>query len=156
MKNLKLISTILLTLVLVVTISTSVFAATTEDDNFWTDANSTTENSTFNDISSNSTVDNSLYGNSVSNSTYNSTYNGTYNSITTSNSISNSSTNENSSYTFNNTTTSNSSRNSTTTNSTSLASTGIGNFNGILTLIIVISLIVAIYSAKKFNDYKNM
>ena len=49
---------------------------------------------------------------------------------------------------------SNTNRNLNTTNS--LAKTGIGDTNSIITLIIVICGIVAIYSYKKLNDYKKL
>ena len=46
--------------------------------------------------------------------------------------------------------------NSTTSNSNSLAKTGIEDSNGMLAVILVVAGIVAIYSFKKINDYKNM
>ena len=45
--------------------------------------------------------------------------------------------------------------NSTTSNSENLADTGIGDSSAVA-LIIVISAVVAIYSARKFNEYKNV
>ena len=144
MKNLKIISTILLSFVLMFSITTSVFAAdvdnnaagddifsvgngTGEDENIWGTPNVVNNESTIdnNAIDVNSTIENDIEDDNDDNDVYPYTYNDEEN-------------------------------NSTTSNSNSLAYTGIGDSNGMIALIIIISAIVAIYSAKKFNDYKNV
>lgn len=135
MKNLKLISTILLSLMLIFSISSAVFADN-EEDNLWGTPN-IVENNTTSELDSNNSTglssENSLLTNEMniedeSNNEYNNLY----------------------------TTTNSTTLNSTTTNSNSLANTGIGDSNGIIALIIIVSIIIAIYSAKKFNEYKNL
>lgn len=127
MKKLKLISTILLSVILLFTISTAVFADG-ENEDIWSEPtveeNNTTENT------NNTETDENLFNNvEVDNNTDdNEEYNNLYN-------------------TTNNT--------STISNSENLADTGIED-SGVIALVIMISVVVAIYSAKKFNEYKNV
>lgn len=133
MKNLKLISTILLSLMLVFAISTAVFADNEVDDNFWSDnvpvvgdgtnATDDTSNTNTNDVGNTS---NDLEDENELESEVDDLEDDNLES------------------------------NSTTTNSGNLAYTGIGDSNGIIALIVIVSSIIAIYSAKKFNDYKNI
>ena len=129
MKNLKLISTILLSVMLVFTVSTAVFADN-ETDDIWSDVNvvedNTVENTTEN--TTNETENESLFENiEVENEVEeDEEYNNLY---TTSN--------------------------STTSNSENLADTGIGD-SSVMALIVILSAVVAIYSARKFNEYKNV
>ena len=130
MKNLKLISTILLSVMLIFTISTAVFADN-ETDDIWSDVNvvedNTVENTvenTNNDLENESIFENIEEENEVEEEEE-------YNNLYTT-------------------------RNSTTTDSENLADTGIGDSNGIIALIVIMSAVIAIYSAKKFNDYKNI
>ena len=139
MKNLKLISVIVLSLMLIFSITTAVFAAdeNVEDDNFWSEPEVVDNNVTNEDNTAVNETSNEL-DNSTDNETENlfndleveNTENDTYNNLIETN--------------------------STTTNSNSLAETGIGDSNGIIALIVIISVIVAIYSAKKMNEYKNV
>lgn len=129
MKNLKLISTILLSIMLIVTISTVVFADN-ETDDIWTDAN---------------VVENNTVENTTENTTDETENESLFENVETENEVEE----ENE---YNNLYTTN---NSTTTNSENLADTGIGD-SSTIALIIIISAVVAIYSAKKFNDYKNI
>lgn len=130
MKNLKLISTILLSVMLIFAISTAVFADN-ETDDIWSDVNvvedNTVENTvenTNNDLENESIFENIEEENEVEEEEE-------YNNLYTT-------------------------RNSTTTDSENLADTGIGDSNGIIALIVIMSAVIAIYSAKKFNDYKNI
>ena len=131
MKNLKLISTILLSVMLMFTISTAVFADN-ETDDIWSDVNVTEENNTVENTTEN---------------TVNEAENQIVENVEVENNVIDEEENE-----YNNlyTTT-----NSTTANSENLADTGIEN-TGVFALIIIVSAVVAIYSAKKFNDYKNV
>lgn len=130
MKNLKLISTILLSVMLIFTISTAVFADD-ENNDIWSEPtveeNNTTENTNNTETENNETNENAFNDVEVENTDDND-YNNLYN-------------------TTNNT--------STTSNSENLADTGIGDSSAIA-LIIIVSAVVAIYSAKKFNEYKNV
>ena len=130
MKNLKLISTILLSVMLIFSISTAVLADNaTENEDIWGDASwenatieeNTTENNT-NDLENESLFENVETNNEVEEEEYNNLY-------TTSN--------------------------STTSNSENLADTGIADSSAIA-LIIILSAVVAVYSGKKFNEYKNV
>ena len=131
MKNLKLISTILLSVMLIFTISTAVFADN-ETDDIWSDVNivedntveNTVENTT-NDLEDQNEIlfENLEEENEVEEENE---YNNLY---TTSN--------------------------STTTDSENLADTGIGD-SSFMALIVIISAVVAIYSGRKFNEYKNV
>ena len=137
MKNLKLISTILLSMMLIFTISTAVFANETENEDIWSDVNVESENigtedenlSLFENEEENDFVEippveeNEEEPEEPEENEYENLYE---------------------------------TRNDTTTDSDNLAHTGIGDSDGIMALIIVLSAIVAIYSAKKFNDYKNV
>ena len=127
MKNLKLISTILLSAMLIFTISTAVFANNVTENDLWADVNVVEDNNTVenvtNDLENESLFENIEVENEVEEEEYNNLY---------------------------------TTKNSTTSNSENLADTGIGDSNGIMALIIVVSAVIAIYSAKKFNDYKNV
>lgn len=129
MKNLKLISTILLSVMLIFTISTAVFADN-ETDDIWSDVNvvedNTVENTTEN--TTNETENESLFENvEVENEVEeDEEYNNLY---TTSN--------------------------STTADTENLADTGIGD-SSVVALIVIVSAVVAIYSARKANEYKNV
>ena len=129
MKNLKLISTILLSVMLIFTISTAVFADN-ETDDIWSDVNvvedNTVENTTEN--ATNETENESLFENvEVENEVEeDEEYNNLY---TTSN--------------------------STTADTENLADTGIGD-SSVVALIVIVSAVVAIYSARKANVYKNV
>lgn len=130
MKNLKLISTILLSVMLIFTISTAVFADN-ETDDIWSDVNVVEENNTVDNTTENTTNETeneSLFENvEVENEVEEEEeYNNLY---TTSN--------------------------STTADSENLADTGIAD-SGVIALIVIVSAIVAIYSARKFNEYKNV
>ncbi|MCI9062999.1 MAG: hypothetical protein HFJ17_00085 [Clostridia bacterium] len=133
MKKLKLISTILLSLMLMFTISTAVFADNEVDDNFWSD---------------NVPV--------VGEGTTNSTENDTLNETTTNNTVSNDFEDANEMESEIENIEDNYTENSSTTNSNSLAYTGIGDSNGMIALMLIVSAIIAIYSAKKFSDYRNI
>ena len=130
MEKLKLISTILLSVMLIFTISTAVFADN-ETDDIWSDVNiveddNTVENTV--DNTTNETENEALFENiEVENEVEEEEeYNNLY---TTSN--------------------------STTSDSENLADTGIGDSSAIA-LIIIVSAVVAIYSARKANEYKNV
>ena len=141
MKNLKLISTILLSLMLVFTISTAVFADNElENEDIWSDDDSwgtiednTTENNVTNELENESLFENIELENETENQVENvveeeeeEEYNNLY------------------------TTT-----NSTTSNSENLADTGIGDSSA-MAVILIVSAVVAIYSARKANEYKNV
>lgn len=141
MKNnisvLKLIVTIILTIAMVASISNMVFADNETDINALFDTGTNATNNTVNNTTNDTNeFENAVEKNVVSrnNTTNNTTNNSTNNTSNTLN-------------TLNNT-------NRSTTNS--LAKTGIGDTNSILTLIIVVSGIVAVYSYKKLNDYKKL
>lgn len=127
MKNLKLLSTILLSLMLIFTISSVAFADN-EMDSIWTDVNVIEDNTT-NDLED---ENESLFENiEVENETENEVENEEeYNNLYTTS-------------------------NSTTSNSENLADTGIGDSSA-MALILIVSAVVAIYSARKFNEYKNV
>ena len=142
MKNLKIISTILLSLILVFTITTSVFAddATNNADGSGADLFAVEENNTDgNDVWGSPEVVNNETTNDVTNEA----------TVGTGSLTNDEDTND--SFIYNE-----EENNETTSNSNSLAYTGIGDSNGMIALIVVISAVVAVYSAKKFNDYKNV
>ncbi len=127
MKNLKLISMILVSL-LIVTVSTVVFADdnNTTNDDIWSEPTNAEANSTENTDGT---------WNDLSNSETNSdTFNNTQNEENNTDDISN----------------------YTTKNTEKLADTGLGNSAGIVAIISVLAIVVAIYSAKKINDYNNL
>ena len=131
---LKIMVVVGLSLIMVLSITNLVFAAD-EDDFDWDNAivtnNSVDSNAIMNNIDMNNIDINNL--NSINNlSNINSSSLGT----STSN------------YNTSNTT--------TTTNANKLANTGVSNFNGTIALVIVLGVIVAIYSYKKVNEYKNV
>lgn len=137
MKNntsiLKVMVTIILTVLLMISVSNIVLA-----DNEITDINAlfngnNTSNNTTNDTTNDTNeFENAIEKNVVNkNNTTNNVTNNTTNKLNTLNSS-----------------------NKATTNS--LAKTGIGDANSIITLIIVVSGIVAVYSYKKLNDYKKL
>lgn len=145
MKNVKLVLTILLSFMLLFSITTTVFAADESDDNFWSEP--TLENVEDINIDTNENISlenssNDVFGNSVSNENEdeNDAYNWDFNDN-----------DDNSDFDDDN-----DDFNSTTSNANNLADTGLDNSNGIIALIVVISLIVAIYSVKKMNDYNNL
>ena len=129
MKNLKLVSTILLSAMLIFTVSTAVFA---DDDDIWNDVNIIEENNTV----ENNTVEN----NNTMNETNNLLDDDEDNDINVSNEYNN---------------LYNTKKATTTSESENLAKTGIGD-SSIISLIIIISLLIAVYSGKKVNDYKNL
>ena len=135
MKNLKLISTILLSVIISFVITSSVFAA---------DADNGTTNSDIFNVES-ETSNNDIWGTPEGVNSEN--VDNTPISVNTTPIEENESGNE--SFVYNE-------ENDTTSNSENLAYTGIGDSNGIIALIVIISALVAIYSAKKFNDYKNI
>lgn len=141
MKNFKIISIVLLSVMLMFTISISVFAADEMGDDIWSDVNvvegENTEN-TENTEGAENTVEN------TNNETENETI---FENIDVENEVEEESENEYSNL-YNNT-------NSTTADSENLADTGIAD-SGMMALIVMVSALVAIYSAKKFNEYKNV
>lgn len=128
MKYLKLISTILLSIMLIFTISTAVFADNEELNDIWSDVNVIEDNNTVNNTTND--LENGFANVEVENEV-NNTVENEYNNLYTT-------------------------RNSTTSNSENLADTGIGDSNGVMALIVIVSVVVAIYSAKKMSDYKNV
>ena len=134
MKNLKIISTILLSIMLIF-VSTTIFAAdaNVENDDFWSTPS----------VEDNNTVDQNTTGTNDLEDPYNNVYeeNNTvdYNDVE-----------DNTEYSYNDT------ENNSTTSDNSLAYTGIGDSNGMIALIVIVSAVVAIYSAKKYSDYKNL
>ena len=130
MKNLKLISTILSSVMLIFAISTAVFADN-ETDDIWSDVNVVEDNTVENTVeNTNNDLENeSIFENIEEENEFEEEEE--YNNLYTT-------------------------RNSTTTDSENLADTGIGDSNAIIALIVIMSAVIAIYSAKKFNDYKNI
>ena len=143
MKNLKFVSIILLSLLLVFTFTTFAFAAdegTDTNTGLFSVENETTDNETDDNVWDEPNV--------MSNTAE------TEENETIVNEAETEDENE-SLYSINNSA-SYDDENNSTTNSNSLAYTGIGDSNGMIALIVIVSGIVAIYSAKKFNDYKNV
>lgn len=133
MKNLKLISTILLSVMLVFTISTAVFADNETEDDIWADVNIVEDNNVVEENIANEVENEILFEN-----------------IEVENEVENEFEEENE---YNNLYTTS---NSTVSNAENLSDAGIGDSNSIIALIVILSAIVAIYSAKKINDYKNV
>lgn len=136
---------VMLSLVLVVVCSTSVFAT---DDDLFLSVNST------GNTASNATDNNTTSGNNTTNntSTNNTNTNNTTNSSLTANN--NTTTNNTVRNTATNNTTNNTSK--TNNNVNTLAKTGLSDTNGIVALIVVVCGVSAIYSFKKVNDYKKL
>lgn len=130
MKNLKLISTILLSVMLIFTVSTAVFADN-ETDDIWSDVNIVEDNNTVENTVENTT-------NEIENEAL-------FENIEVENEVE-----EDEEYNNLYTTS-----NSTTSNSENLADTGIED-SSVMALIVIVSAVVAIYSARKFNEYKNI
>ena len=136
---LKIMVVVGLSLIMVLSITNLVFAAD-EDDFDWDNAivtnNSVDSNAIMNNIDMNNIDMNNIDINNL-------------------NSINNLS-NINSSSLGTSTSNYNTSNTTTTTNANKLANTGVSNFNGTIALVIVLGVIVAIYSYKKVNEYKNV
>jgi len=142
MKRIRLIVALLISVILIFTVSNVVFADNLIEENL-TEEEDYNSNDIWSDpslVENNTTGDNSIF-------TELEDENMTFNTIGNENEVENEEEEE-----YNNlyTTT-----NSTTSNSENLADTGIGDSNA-TTLIIIISAVVAIYSAMKYNDYKNV
>ena len=137
MKKLKLITTILLSVMLIFTIATAVFADNEFEEDIWSDVE--TENK-------------GQEGNNPENTENTENPNNAGNEqIAPEENIEVENTgDENEEYENLYT-----SEGSTTTNSENLADTGIAD-SSIFALIVVLSIIGAIYSAKKFNEYRNI
>ena len=138
MKNLKLISMILVSLLLIVALSTAVFADNEEANDIWSEPTNTETNTTNN-------TDNTDTGfNDITLNTNNTEVNTYDNSLNVENNEE-----EEDNNTYSNT-------NYTTKNTENLAETGLGNSASIIAVISVLAIVVAIYSAKKINDYNNL
>lgn len=147
MKNIKMLKKLVVLVIsigLIVTFSNFAYAA--DEDPFFeikpenTSSNESTNTST-NETTNNTTntdSNNSLFTNIESNNT--TTNNST---LTTNNSV-------------NTTNTSNNVTNRSVTNTETLAKTGLSDSKGMISLIVVICGISAIYSYKKINDYKKL
>ena len=147
MKNIKMLKKLVVLVIsigLIVTFSNFAYAA--DEDPFFeikpenTSSNESTNTST-NETTNNTTntdSNNSLFTNIESNNT--TTNNST---LTTNNSV-------------NATNTSNNVTNRSVTNTETLAKTGLSDSKGMISLIVVICGISAIYSYKKINDYKKL
>lgn len=149
MKNLKVVFIILLSVVLVLVCSNFVLAADDEDINsLFGETSGSSENSE----NSNSEEDEDEEGESFdiitkSNNTNNN-----------SNNTSNNTSNTNSAATLNtaNNTNTNANTNRSVSNTNELAKTGIENNGGVITVFVLVCGISAVYSYKKFNEYKNL
>ena len=142
MKNLKLISIMLLSIMFIFTISTAVFADNQlENEDIWSDGNtwgnevpvegnSSVENTNVNSSANESLFENVEVENEVENVVEEDDEENEYNNLYTT-------------------------KNYTTSNSENLADTGIGD-SSVMALIVIVSSVVAIYSARKFNEYKNI
>jgi len=144
MKELRLVSTFLLSIILIFSISTAVFAdneiANEEINDIWSDVSDVNvENSVTNDLETDLENSESLFEDvEVENEEDNDVWNeGTEE-------------NEEEDEEYNNL------YNSTASNSENLAQTGLEDSTGIMALIITISAVVAIYSAKRINEYNNL
>lgn len=148
---LKAMSVILLSTVIVMALSNlnTVFAA--DEDDIWGSGSSASNNESSNEAWDTPSVENNTTtntANDISNNT--SSTNNTSLEL-----VSNNTTNSTTNNTVNNT--NNTAKvNSTTANTNSLAKTGIADSKGIVTLIVVICGITAVYSLKKVRDYKDM
>lgn len=130
MKNLKLISTILLSVMLIFTISTAVFADNEADD-IWSDVNVVEDDNTVENTTGDLEEENeSLFENVEVENEVEEEEDEEYNNLY-------------------------STSNSTTADSENLADTGIGD-SSVVALIVIVSAVVAIYSARKANEYKNI
>ncbi len=151
MKNIKMLKKLVVLVIsigLIVTFSNFAYAAdedpffeikpenTSSNESTNTSTNETTNNTTNN--TTNTDSNNSLFTNTESNNT--TTNNST---LTTNNSV-------------NATNTSNNVTNRSVTNTETLAKTGLSDSKGMISLIVVICGISAIYSYKKINDYKKL
>lgn len=151
MKNIKMLKKLVVLVIsigLIVTFSNFAYAAdedpffeikpenTSSNESTNTSTNETTNNTTNN--TTNTDSNNSLFTNTESNNT--TTNNST---LTTNNSV-------------NTTNTSNNVTNRSVTNTETLAKTGLSDSKGMISLIVVICGISAIYSYKKINDYKKL
>ena len=151
MKNIKMLKKLVVLVIsigLIVTFSNFAYAAdedpffeikpenTSSNESTNTSTNETTNNTTNN--TTNTDSNNSLFTNIESNNT--TTNNST---LTTNNSV-------------NTTNTSNNVTNRSVTNTETLAKTGLSDSKGMISLIVVICGISAVYSYKKINDYKKL
>lgn len=151
MKKFTLFLTILLSVILLFTMATVTYAADEDNDDFWSEPS--LDNGVGETLDGGNTDEN--------NSSLNETLglndeNNTDNDIDTG--IDDNSEDENSEdddMNFNNFDIEDNS-NSTTSNADNLAETGLEDSNGFIALIIMVSIIVAIYSVKKMNDYNNL
>ena len=116
--------------------NTSSNESTNESTNTSTNETANTSNNN----TANTDSNNSLFSNTESNNTVTNNNNST---LTTNNGI-------------NNTNTSNNVTNRSVTNTETLAKTGLSDSKGMLSLIVVLCGISAIYSYKKINDYKKL
>ncbi|MBO4816624.1 MAG: hypothetical protein J5507_07075 [Clostridia bacterium] len=139
MKNLKIVKKLLIimmSIALVLTVSTLVYAA---DEDPFLELTATNTNSSENtSLDTNTTNTNTNTSNSLFTETQNS------NTINNSSLVTNSTTNTNNSV------------NRSVTNTDTLAKTGLSDSNGIVALIVVLCAVSAIYSYKKVNDYKKI
>ena len=142
MKNLKMVKSLLILIMsigIILTFSNFVYAD--DDDPFLeltpTNTESNEAANTSNENSTNTDTNNTLFTNTNSNTGVN--------SLTTNNTVVNNTTNN----TANNV-------NRSVTNTETLAKTGISDSKGMVTLIVIICGISAVYSYKKINDYKKL
>ena len=146
MKKFTLFLTILLSGILLFTMATVTYAADEDNDDFWSEPpldNGVNETLEGNTEENNESLNETLEVNEENN---------TDNDIDNGISDSNEDENSENDWEFNDEDNSN----STTSNADNLAETGLEDSNGFIALIIMVSIIVAIYSVKKMNDYKNL